>query len=235
MKTSISKTMITKSTLAKDISNKLRHDIIIGQFQSGMRLREAELADQYEVSRGTIRSTLQELSTEGLVEFLDSGGCVVVGLDEKMVRDTYLFRQILEVQSAQIILQKNDISYASMADILSEYSRKEDNEEYKNNPTEYCINMDMEFHMAFVEAADNRPILRAWCSLAPVIKALLSINLTEEYRNRFAERFYEHHKAILDYAILRNRNLIDEVKSQMSTGVEMCIENLRNLKLVIKE
>ena len=222
--------MITKSTLAKNTSNKLRHDIIIGRYQSGMRLREADLADQYEVSRGTIRSTLQELSTEGLVEFLDSGGCVVVGLDEKMIRDTYLFRQLLEVQAARIILQKNDISYAAMADILSEYSRKEDCEEYRNNPTEYCISMDMEFHMAFVEAADNRPILRAWCSLAPVIKALLSINLTEDYRNRFAERFYEHHKAILDYAILHDSRLIDEIEGQMKNGEEMCICNLNNLK-----
>ena len=231
MRTSISKALITKESLSKDITNKLRSEIIIGNYPTGTRLREKNISDQYDVSRGTVRSALQELSSEGLVEFLDSGGCIVVGIDEKIVRDTYMFRQMLELQAAEIILTSDDLSYMALADVLREYSDKEKDEGYLKDPISFCIDMDTRFHMAFVESAGNRPIFRAWCSLAPVIKTLFSINLTDEYMVHFVERFYEHHKAILDYAVIHDRRLIDEIKSQMQNGMERCIDNIRYLNI----
>ena len=230
MKTNISKAMLSKASLSKDIVNKMRSDIIVGKYSTGTRLREKDIADSYDVSRGTVRSALQELSSEGLIEFLESGGCIVVGIDEKIIQDTYMFRQLLELQAAEIILERNDLSYVPLADVLSKYSQNEESIHQRSEDVSYYIDADMQFHMAFVEAAGNRPIYRAWCSLAPVIKTLLSINLNKDYLERFSSKFYENHKAILDYAILHDRRLIDEIKGQMKSGMEMCLQNIRQLK-----
>ena len=87
MKTNYSKAGIDKDSVTKRVLIELRRKIIQGVYPSGSRLLETELAAAFETSRGTIRNTMQELSGEGLVEFLDSGGCVVIGINEKIVRD----------------------------------------------------------------------------------------------------------------------------------------------------
>lgn len=83
MKTNYSKAGIDKDSVTKRVLIELRRKIIQGVYPSGSRLLETELAAAFETSRGTIRNTMQELSGEGLVEFLDSGGCVVIGINEK--------------------------------------------------------------------------------------------------------------------------------------------------------
>ena len=226
MKTNVSRAMLNKDSLSKQILNQLRNDVIIGKYKKGTRVLETDLANAYGASRGTIRFALQELSNEGLAEFLESGGCVIVGIDEKTAHDSYQFRKMLETEAAEIILEKSNLIYTPMAEVLDQYSKRESDPSFQNNPFAYCIDLDLRFHQAFMEASENRPIYRAWCFLTPVIRTLLEINMTEEYYLQFTEKFYDHHKIILDYAILHDRRILDEISSQIKNGMEMSIKNL---------
>ncbi len=230
MKTNYSRAMIGKDSIAKAVLNQLQRDIIIGRYQQGSRLLETELASTYNTSRGTIRTAMQDLSNEGLVEFLDSGGCIVVGIDEKIIRDTYALRGMLETQAANIILSRDDVSYLPMLEVLDQYNKRESNPDFLSDPNSYSIDIDMQFHQALMKSAGNRPILRAWCSLVPVIRTLLEINLTEDYHKPFSERFYNHHKAIIDYAVLHDKRMLDEIQEQITTGMERSIDKLGKLK-----
>ncbi len=230
MKTNYSRAMIGKDSVAKSVLNQIQKHIIIGKYQQGARLLETELAATYNTSRGTIRSAMQDLSNEGLVEFLDSGGCIVIGIDEKIIRDTYELRGMLELQAANIILSRNDVSYMPMLEVLEQYNKRETNPDFLADPNSYSIGIDMQFHQALMRSAGNRPILRAWCSLVPVIRTLLEINLTEDYHKPFSERFYKHHKAIIDYAILHDKRMLDEIQEQITTGMERSIDKLSKLK-----
>jgi DNA-binding GntR family transcriptional regulator len=62
----------------------LRSDILDGTFSPGERLPEIALAERYSVGRGSIRSALIELRSEGLVEIEANRGAMVrrIGLDE---------------------------------------------------------------------------------------------------------------------------------------------------------
>lgn len=65
-------------------TEKLRYDILDGTFSPGERLPEIALAERYSVGRGSIRSALIELRSEGLVEIEANRGAMVrrIGLDE---------------------------------------------------------------------------------------------------------------------------------------------------------
>ena len=65
-------------------TEKLRSDILDGTFSPGERLPEIALAERYTVGRGSIRSALIELRSEGLVEIEPNRGAMVrrIGLDE---------------------------------------------------------------------------------------------------------------------------------------------------------
>ena len=227
MKTNYSKAGIDKDSVTKRVLIELRRKIIQGVYPSGSRLLETELAAAFETSRGTIRNTMQELSGEGLVEFLDSGGCVVIGINEKIVRDTYHFRGLLETEAANILLSASDFSYTGMMSVLDQYLMRKENQLFQSNPYEYCVDLDMQFHQAMVATAQNRPIYRAWCSIAPVAKELLIMNVTPAYWEAYIDRFYSRHKKMLDYIILRDPKLLDEIKQQTNTGMEMSVYNLQ--------
>lgn len=114
-----------------------------------------------------------------------------------------------------------------MMSVLDQYLMRKENQLFQSNPYEYCVDLDMQFHQAMVATAQNRPIYRAWCSIAPVAKELLIMNVTPAYWEAYIDRFYSRHKKMLDYIILRDPKLLDEIKQQTNTGMEMSVYNLQ--------
>lgn len=60
-----------------DVSDRLRNDILSGDFPPGERLIELQLTERYGVGRAAIRSAIVELSTEGLVVHETNRGAAV--------------------------------------------------------------------------------------------------------------------------------------------------------------
>lgn len=233
MNTQPFKTSIDKKSVVTVVVNEMRSEIIESRYAVGERLLETELSKRFGVSRGTIRSAFQALSGEGLVEFLDNGGCVVVGLDEKSIRDSYQFRKHLETESAKIIIDSHNIIYTPLIAPLERCLQKESDSSYKESEMNFYIELDMQFHRSLVQIAGNRPIYRAWCAMAPVMNNMLSINLSEDYKRQFIDRFYDRHKAIADMAIIKDTSLINVIGEHIDHAMDISLQKyeiLRNKK-----
>lgn len=72
------------STSRGGVTNAIKEAIIRGEFVPGQRLVEADLAEMFDASRAAVRSSLLELTNEGLVEKVQNRGARVraVSLDE---------------------------------------------------------------------------------------------------------------------------------------------------------
>ncbi len=70
----------------------LRDRICLLEYPPGMKLREADLAAEFGVSRTPVRAALQRLSQAGLISSRDGVGTVVTDLSPQEVRDIYLVR-----------------------------------------------------------------------------------------------------------------------------------------------
>ncbi|TIS02924.1 MAG: GntR family transcriptional regulator, partial [Mesorhizobium sp.] len=57
----------TKESLDRVAANRLREALVSGRIAAGVRLTEISLAEQFGLSRGTIRAALQRLTSEGLI------------------------------------------------------------------------------------------------------------------------------------------------------------------------
>ena len=60
-----------------DVTEQLRTDILSGEFLPGTRLVELQLTERYGVGRAAVRSSIVELSAEGLVEHETNRGATV--------------------------------------------------------------------------------------------------------------------------------------------------------------
>ena len=74
----------------------LRDAIIRGELPAGLRLREVHLSEHFDVSTTPVRSALQRLDFEGLIEINPRRGAVVTSLSEPKLVELYELRDLLE-------------------------------------------------------------------------------------------------------------------------------------------
>lgn len=230
MKIDAYKTTTERKSLVKDVIDSLRDDIIRGEYHEGDRLREIDLSERYGVSRGTIRSALQALVNEGLVEILANGGNIVVGINEKIICDSYQFRKYMEVEAGKTIIKANNIIYTPLMQSLEKCIKKESDPLYQESPMKFYINQDIQFHKCLVLIAGNRPIYRAWCTLAPVMHNMLSLNLSKDYHDIFISNFYSRHKQLADLAIIKDPSLIDNLEKHIDRAMEISLQKYQLLQ-----
>lgn len=88
-----------------DIYARLLGAIEDGSLAPGTRLREAELAEHYGVSRTPIREGLKRLESQGLAVHEPNRGMVVASLDHDQLSELYVIRAVLEGTAAGLAAQ----------------------------------------------------------------------------------------------------------------------------------
>ncbi|MBW6399298.1 GntR family transcriptional regulator [Roseomonas sp. HJA6] len=81
---------------------KTRDAILSGRMALGQRLVEADLTEEFGVSRASIREALQRLAAEGLVSIVPHRGALVRRFTRKEIADRYEIRQSLESLAASL-------------------------------------------------------------------------------------------------------------------------------------
>jgi DNA-binding GntR family transcriptional regulator len=82
--------------LRQQVTDNLRAAIANCEFEPGGRLTERELCEALNVSRSTIRESLRQLESEGLVRISPNKGPMITALSSKEARDIYAIRERLE-------------------------------------------------------------------------------------------------------------------------------------------
>lgn len=77
----------------------LRKALLAGEYQPGEELSLTEVAAKLGVSRTPVREAFQSLAAEGLLELRMNRGAIVVGIDEKFIRDHFELRVLLETEA----------------------------------------------------------------------------------------------------------------------------------------
>jgi DNA-binding GntR family transcriptional regulator len=93
---------IDKRSLDRAAADKLRRAIVAGEIVPGARLKEADLAVQFQLSRGTVRAALHRLVAEGLVAQRPYSGWQVVSLSSHDAWELYTLRATLEALAARL-------------------------------------------------------------------------------------------------------------------------------------
>ncbi|CAM3526037.1 HTH gntR-type domain-containing protein [Bordetella sputigena] len=85
----------TARSLPEQVADKLLQAILDGEIPSGARLPEIALAEEYKVSRATIRDALAQLERHHFVEKLPRFGCRVIEVDMAEIAELYELRAML--------------------------------------------------------------------------------------------------------------------------------------------
>jgi len=200
-----------KGELSVQIATAIREAIVSGDLPVDERLpSESELADQFNVSRPTVREALKRLAAQNLIRTLRgaTGGAFV-----KRLRFQDAYRQ--QITTSTLLLSMNEVSFKTACEAryalesacveLSAARRQPDHlatmraeihrQRQPGLSDESFCDSDVAFHRALVDGADN-PVLSY--QLAGAVEAMQPLMNMITFTARDREKIVAFHIAIAD-------------------------------------
>jgi DNA-binding GntR family transcriptional regulator len=168
-------TPASRKSLGEDVAERLREAILHGELSPGQRLREEELGERLEVSRGPVRDAFILLEREGLVRSSRNRGVSVVELTRNDLQEIFTLRSALEPLAIGLAIQRGDANDlaemdASLAEMSSAFSRRITERD--------AARLDVQFHDTIYQAAHHHRLFSAWDQIRlPTYWFMLSRNV----------------------------------------------------------
>lgn len=154
---------ISRSTLATQVEQAIRGDIIFGTLEPGLRLRGSDLAKRYGVSATPLREALQRLAEQKLIELDPRMGATVAPVSRSELEDTYEQRELLECIALERSITHGGDAWRRNLDRtyrdLEEWAAKGDPDAWAETPSPAAslqwTAAHRAFHDALLEACDS--------------------------------------------------------------------------------
>jgi DNA-binding GntR family transcriptional regulator len=174
-------------TIAAAIASALRTDITTGLLPAGVRLRQAELANRFNVSTTPVREAFAILQHEGLVRIHPQRGATVFVPSIQDLREHYEIRAALEVLAVELAAANFTPSDARpLQEILDEMSSCTNAERY--------IELNHRFHMTLYRLSKRDRLVELISQLRNASGAYLQIYAAEGVPSKRLDR---EHREIL--------------------------------------
>lgn len=210
---------VNRESTAAIIARQLRDAIMTGALPPGTQLQEADLAAQFQVSRGPLREAMQQLVSEGLLRSERHRGLFVIELEPGDVSDIHRARLAIEWAAAIQVVRSKDREH--VAAILTEAVQDMAKADEHGDPAALA-EADLAFHEALIEACGSRRLIRTARTLLIETRMYLSALPDRYHRSQQeADERIAEHKRIIE--ALRNGDeelLLRLLEAQMENAVQ---------------
>jgi|TARA_B100000315_G_scaffold247251_1_gene275706 DNA-binding FadR family transcriptional regulator len=224
-------TPVRATSIAGKIVQQVREALFDGQLQPGHALgSEMELAEQFGVSRITIRDALRSLETMGVIEIRvgAGGGATIASGNIEYFSDALAIQFKLsgvttdEVVDAQVAVECAAVELAAKNRTAEDLARLAEliaeSEEVLDDPVKFT-HAGQQFHLAVAEASGNRALVAQFMALRHVVWP----NNAHRATRPVAEKAVDYHRNILtaikrqDRSSARNlmREHLDEIRERL--------------------
>ena len=218
--------LLVHSPTSLDVLIALRKDLLTGKYDAGQHLKKEELAQLYQVSRGSITHALHKLEAEGLVACEPNGRVRVLGISVQDITDMYEIRLWLEKKAMQILLEKEHVDYTSLVLVMNSLNEEMSKGEL-SDPVQMA-KLGFNVHAALFQLCGNRAIFLAWKGASGLMQEIININGT--YVS--AAETYRKHKTLCDCIIQKWPNSVQIIEEHLMAGSRdvylQALENIRS-------
>lgn len=191
-------TKISRKRAVDEVYEALREAIIQHVFQPGQRLVVEDLAQKLGVSLTPVRSAVQMLTSDGLVEIRPRSGTFVATLSSQDLEETFDIRLALESlaieKAVRFITPAQLARLEELLKLLAECMNKADGRQVHDEANH-------EFHQILIEASGNKRLLDMYESLNAHIQIARLHAEQTDWRARLHAEHNEHEEMLA--ALLR--------------------------------
>lgn len=207
---------VLQEPLSHIIAEHLRQRIWSKDIHFGDRLVESDLAEEFDVSRSTIREALRILEHEELVMNKARKGTYVATFSKHDVEEIIELRTLLETEAFMQALPHLEEQHFKTLNQMTEQMKVKADEENWND----LFDLDMQFHGYIVHLCSNSRIIKIYNSLQIQIRTYL-VHL-DQYYSSF-QSFHKEHVDLLAALLTKDSEIVKEKVKNHITYVE---ENL---------
>jgi DNA-binding GntR family transcriptional regulator len=188
-------TLTAPRTIAGQVAERLKQEILAGQREPGSRLRQVEIARALGVSTTPVREALATLQREGLVRLHAQRGAVVFLPTVENLREHYEIRAALEALAAAKTAERFDPAWAGpLTELLDEMR--------DGPPAARYIALNQRFHTTLYEHSGRAQLVAMIAALRDASSAYLHIyRAQDDFPNA---RLDSEHRAILAACVARD-------------------------------
>lgn len=192
---------LEKTTLADQIYQVLRQDIITQTLTGGEKLTIKMIQDRFDTSYTPAREALRRLAQEGLLESVTNVGASVIALTRDDIREIYDFCLVLD--RAAMLLSMEGPSSQEFIACIEQNIRLQEQDLNNQDLDSFKIHSD-DFHDAFFRYCHNSRLYHS----AQLLRSQLSI-LTNKYQmfSIATSHVVVEHRRIADALSSRNTEL----------------------------
>ncbi len=184
---------LPKEPLAAAVARGLREAIIKGEIPPDSRIKQADVAKRFGVSRSPVREAFLDLAADGFVELERDVGARVTPFDDRELVEVYLAREALEPiiieATCEMITDEEFAAIRQMNDRSEEYAAVGDITGY--------LRIDAEMHAALLEASGMK-----------VLSGIAAGLWRRTHRYRFAYTSIDR----IETSVLEHRLLLDTIE-----------------------
>lgn len=146
------------SKLSSDIVySKIKDRIISGYYLPGVHLVEADLIEEYNFSRTTIREALRRLVDDQIVELIPNRGVRVKKFSNKEIMDSYILYEYLIGLASRLVAESADPDVIQkLEEILSANTKQIENGDFH-----LFVAGQITFHSCIINSTGNMPLIRS--------------------------------------------------------------------------
>ncbi len=152
-------TTSTPKTVIARLVQAITQAIARGELLPGQRLVEADLQQQFEVGRSSVREALQLLHSSGLVMMEVNKGAAVRKLDARELQDLFAIREQLEGLAARLAAQQMRLAKAAQRKQLSALLLRMEKVAKLDDAQAYNL-LNREFHELLLTLSGNAQLQR---------------------------------------------------------------------------
>lgn len=173
MHSDLSDLRIKDTSMAEKASRIIRDKIISGEYEPGSRIREAQMAQTFGISKVCVREAMFSLIDEGLLKKVANCYTEVVKLTRQDVIDIYGLRTALEQLAVRTVMEEDRIPEQQLRDQLKVMEDMvAEGVSHARSARE-----DIGFHSIIIAAAGNRLVDDIWRRLSGQLTMLFNSQL----------------------------------------------------------
>lgn len=215
-------------TLAFDVLERLRDDILCCRLAPGAKLPYQDLKERYRVNFGPLREALMQLASEGLVEMAAQRGCRVAPISVADLLDTTRTRSFVERELLRQSIRDGDVEWE--ARLLAAFRRLEAIETALDGtppPPKWDL-LHRDFHHALTAGCGSVLLHGIAARLFDRARRyrMLSVALPDMLRGKAGE-----HRALMQAALARDTGLaLDLLDAHLQDTATRALDAMQRLQ-----
>ncbi|MFM0155680.1 GntR family transcriptional regulator [Paraburkholderia sediminicola] len=193
-------TALPNATLATNLYDRIRADLLDGRLEPGRKLQIEFLCDHYQAGQTPVREALNRLTSDGLVERRDQRGFAVRGISASDLREITKTRCWLEEVALREAFAIRSVEWEEQVVLachrLSKVPRSLSETEYKENPE--WERLHRAFHRTLIGGCQSRWLIIFCDQLTDQLYRYRQLSVRRVYPKRHEA---EEHQAMLEAVV----------------------------------